>query len=106
MNAKQIISELNARGAQFSIYTDIAYGRGINGVGYNAYGMHEEIGESNNPKTNIYRTFEPKDDYLLIVEEVVPPEIPWNRAAEKKPYTRKRYIGYERITYINEIVED
>lgn len=104
MNVKKIIEELNARGAKFSVYTDIAYGRGINGVGYNSYGMHEEIGE--NRKTIINRTFEPKEDYLLIIEDVVPPEIPWNRAVEEEPYTRKRYVGYERITYINEIVED
>ena len=31
MNAKQIISELNARGAKFVVNTNIMYGRGING---------------------------------------------------------------------------
>lgn len=105
MNEKKLIEELNAKGAKFSIYTDCAYGRGINGIGYDSYGMHEVLGSDGNPKTNIYRTFEPKDDYLLIIEEVVPPEIPWNRKAEKKPYTMKKYIGYDRITYISEVVE-
>lgn len=103
MNAKQIISELNAKGATFTVYTDIAYGRGINGIGYNSYSTYEEFGER---PTIVNRTFEPNDDHLVIIENYVPPEIPWNRAAEEKPYSRRKYIGYDRITYINELVEE
>lgn len=104
MNAKKIISELNARGAKFVVCTDIMYGKGINGVGFDSYSQYEEFGSSTT--TKVYRTFEPKDDYLLIIENYETPEIPWNRAAEKKPYSRRKYIGYDRITYINEYVED
>ena len=104
MNAKQLISELNAKGATFTVYTDIAYGRGINGIGYESYCTYEEFGERTT--TKVKRTFQPNDDHLVIIENYVPPEIPWNRAAEKKPYSRRKYIGYDRITYINEYVED
>lgn len=104
MNAKKIIEELSKNGAKFTICTDVAYGRGINGIGYDSYSTYEEFGDS--LVTKVYRTFEPHDDYLLIIENYEPPKIPWNRAAEKEPYTRRKYIGYDRITYINEIVEE
>lgn len=104
MNAKKIIEELNAKGVKFVVYTDVAYGRGINGVGYNVYCVDEEFGDGT-LKTHVHRTFEPKDDHLVIIEDYTPPKIPWNRAAEKEPYTRKVYIGYEHITYIKEIID-
>ena len=100
MDVKGIINMLNRRGAQFTVYTDVAYGRGINGVDYDSYSTTEEFGD--NLKTKVTRTFEPKDDYLLIKEDYLPPKIPWNKAAEKEPYKRRKYIGYDRITYINE----
>ena len=100
MNAKELIKRLKNIGAEFTIYTDIAYGRGINGIGYDSYSSEEEFGDE--LKTKVHRTFEPKDDYLLIIENYEPPKIPWNKAAEKEPYTRRKYIGYDRITYINE----
>lgn len=107
MNAKQIIiKNLKSKHAKFTIYTDIAYGRGINGVGYEVYRPYEEIGQDHNPKTIIHRTFDPMDDCLVITENYEPPKIPWNRAAEKEPYTLRKYIGYDRITYISESVED
>jgi len=102
MNAKQIISDLQKSGAKFTIHTDIAYGRGINGIGYENYCTREEIGES--LKTVVCRTFLPKDDHLVIIEDYIPPEIPWNRKAEKKPYTRELYIDYGRITHITKYV--
>ena len=94
MDAKQIISELNARSAKFVVNTNIMYGKGINGVGFDSYFHHEELSSG----TEIYRTFEPKDDCLVITEKYEP--------RDKKPYSRRRYIGYDKITYINEIVED
>ena len=100
MNAKQIISELNARGAEFVINTNIMYGKGINGVGFYSYSQHEEF----NSGTNVYRTFEPDDDCLVVTEKYEPGAPKY--APEQKPYTRKRYIGYDKITYITEIVED
>ncbi len=103
MNAKQIISDLQRKGAEFSVHTDIMYGRGINGVGLNSYGAYEEFGGDR--KTKVYRTFNPKDDHLEIIENYFPPEIPWNREAEKKPYSLRKYIGYDRITYISESVK-
>lgn len=102
MNAKLLITKLLKSGAEFVIYTDIAYGRGLNGIDYDSYGMHSEFG--GDLKTRVDRIFEPKDDYLEITERYTPPKIPWNKAAEKEPYTRKKYIGYDRITYINEII--
>lgn len=102
MNAKKIIEVLNEKGVKFTVSTDIAYGRGINGIDYESYATYEERGD--NLKTIIYRTFIPKDDYLLIIEDYVPPKIPWNRAAEKDPYTRGVYVGYDRITHITEMV--
>ena len=101
--ARFIIKDLSRRNAKFTVYTDIMYGRGINGVGFDAYSTYEEVGGE--LKTKITRTFEPREDYLLIVENVVYPEVPWNRAAEKKPITRKKYIGYDRITYVSETIE-
>lgn len=100
---KEIISDLIKRGAKFTIHTNIMYGRGINGIGFNSYSAYEEFG--NDLKTKIYRTFEPKDDYLVISEEYIPPKIPWNRNAEKEPYKRREYIGYDKIAYISEAVE-
>ena len=94
MDAKQIISELNARSAKFVVNTNIMYGKGINGVGFDSYFHHEELSSG----TEIYRTFEPKDDCLVITEKYEP--------RDKKPYSRRRYIGYDKITYITEIVED
>ena len=94
MDAKQIISELNARGAEFIIHTNIMYGKGINGIGFDSYCPHEEF----NSGTNVYRTFEPKDDCLVVTENYEP--------RDKKLYTSRKYIGYDKITYINEIVED
>ena len=102
-NARFIIKDLNRRHAKFTVYTDIMYGRGINGVDVCSYPTCEWVGDG--LKTKITRTFEPKDDYVLIIEDVVYPEMPWNRAAEKKPITRKKYIGYDRITYISETIE-
>lgn len=101
MNAKQIISELNARGAKFVINTNIMYGKGINGVGFYSYSQYEEF----NSGTKVYRTFEPKDDCLVVTERYEP-GAPIYGAEEQKPYTRKKYIGYDKITYITEIVED
>lgn len=94
MDAKLIISELNARGAKFVVNTNIMYGRGINGVGFYSYTQHEEF-ES---RTEVFRTFEPKDDCLVITEKYEP--------RDKKPYYRRKYIGYDKITYITEVVED
>lgn len=94
MNAKQIVSELNARGAEFIIHTNIMYGKGINGIGFDSYCPHEEF----NSGTEVFRTFEPNDNYLLIIENYEP--------KGKEPFQRKKYIGYDKITYINEIVED
>ena len=94
MNAKQIISELNARGAKFVVNTNIMYGKGINGVGFDSYIQHEEFSSG----TNVYQTFRPEDDCLVVTEKYEP--------RDKKPYYRKRYIGYDKITYITEIVED
>lgn len=105
MNAKQIISELNARGAKFVINTNIMYGKGINGVGFKSYSQDEKLGDGD-LKTNVYRAFEPKEHYLLVSENYYPPKIPWNKSAEQKPYSRRQYIGYDKITYITEIVED
>ena len=94
MNAKQIISELNARGAKFFVNTNIMYGKGINGVGFYSYSQSEEFDSG----TKVYRIFEPKDDCLVITENYEP--------RDKEPYSRRRYIGYDKITYITEIVED
>ena len=94
MDAKQIISELNARSAKFVVNTNIMYGKGINGVGFDSYFHHEELSSG----TEIYRTFEPKDDCLVVTENYEP--------RDKKLYTSRKYIGYDKITYINEIVED
>ena len=105
MDIRKILSDLISRGAEFVIYTDIMYGRGINGVDFDEFSTHEKIGSSD-LKTDVVRTFKLKDDHIEIIENYTPPEIPWNRKAEKKPYSRKKYIGYERITYIKEIVED
>ena len=102
MNAKKIIEDLNKKKAKFTVSTDIAYGRGINGIGYNSYSTYEEFGD--NLKTKISRTFVPKDDYMLIIEDYMPPKIPWNRAAEKDPCTRGVFVGYDRITHIIEMV--
>ena len=44
------------------------------------------------------------DDYLEITEDYEPPKVPWNKSAEKKPYTLKKYIGYEHITFITESI--
>lgn len=101
MNAKQIISELNARGAKFVVNTNIMYGKGINGIGFDSYIQHEEF----NSGTNVYRTFEPKDDCLVITERYEPGKPIYSNEV-RKPYTRKKYIGYDKITYITEIVED
>lgn len=101
---KQIIKDLIEKRVDFTVYTDIAYGRGLNGIDYNSYSTHGEFGDS--LKTLVTRTFELYDDYLVIIEDYVPPEIHWNKKAEKKPYTRRNYIGYDRITYIKELVED
>lgn len=106
MNAKKkLIEELNAKGAKFSIHTDIAYGKGINGVGYNSYVMYEERGAENTPKTKVYRTFEPMDDYLVIHEEYVYPEIPWNKNIKAGTSENNVYVAYDRITHINEIIK-
>lgn len=94
MDAKQIISELNAKGVKFVVNTNIMYGKGINGVGFDSYNQYEEFSSG----TEVYRTFEPKDDCLVITENYEP--------RDKKPYSRRRYIGYDKITYITEIVED
>lgn len=94
MDAKQIISELNARGVKFVVNTNIMYSEGINGVGFDSYIQHEEFGSG----TNVYRTFEPNNDCLVITEKYEP--------RDKKPYYRRQYIGYDKITYISEIVED
>lgn len=94
MNAKQIISELNAKGAKFIVSTNIMYGKGINGVGFDSYFQHEEFPSG----TEVYRTFEPNDDCLMVTENYEP--------RDKKPYSRRKYIGYDKITYITEIVED
>lgn len=89
------------RGAKFVIHTDIMYGRGINGVDFVDFATHEKIG---NPdlKTDVVRTFGLMDDCIVITENYTPPKIPWNRNAEKPPYTKKKYIGYDRVTYIEE----
>lgn len=94
MDAKQIISELNAKGAKFIIHTNIMYSKGINGIGFDSYSQHEEFSSG----TEVSRTFEPKDDCLVVTENYEP--------RDKKPYSRRRYIGYDKITYINEIEED
>ena len=106
MNAKQLIEGLNAKGAKFSIHTDIAYGRGINGVGYDSYVMYEERGSEGNPKTKVYRTFEPREDCLVVHEKYIHPEIPWNKNAMVGTAEYNVYIGYERITHINEIAKE
>lgn len=105
MNAKKIITELLAKGTKFSIHTDIAYGRGINGIGYDSYVMYEERGESNNPKTKIYRTFEPREDCLVIHEKYVHPVIPWNKDIKAGTSEYKVYVDYGRITHINETIK-
>lgn len=101
-NANDIISRLNLSGAKFTVHTDIAFGRGINGIGYFAFPTYEEFGD--NLKTTVTRTFFPMDDYLEITEDYEPPKVPWNKSAEKKPYTLKKYIGYEHITFITESI--
>lgn len=100
MNAKQIISELNARGAKFVVNTNIMYGRGINGIGFDSYIQNEELSSG----MKVYRTFEPNDDCLVITERYEPGEPIY--ASKQKPYTRKKYLDYNKITYITEIVED
>lgn len=102
MNAKQIISELNARGAKFSIHTNIMYGKGINGVGFDSYVMYEERGSEGSPKVQVHRSFEPREDCLVIHEQYVYPEIPWNKSIKAGVSEYNIYIGYDRITYINE----
>lgn len=103
MNTKELLTDLIGRNVDFTIYTNVAYGRGLNGVDYNCYSKTEVFGD--NLKTKVNRTFEPKEDHLVITEEYTPPEIPWNRAAEKKPYARRIYLGYDKITYIKEYIE-
>ena len=102
--AKEIISRLNKSGAKFTVHTDIAYGRGINGIGYNSFSTYEELGE--NLKTKVTRTFAPMDACLEITEDYVPPKIPWNQSAEKAPYTLKKYVGYDHITFITELIDE
>jgi hypothetical protein len=102
---KKLIEELNAKGAKFSIHTDIAYGKGINGIGYNSYVMYEERGGDGIPKTKVYRTFEPKDAYVVIHEKFVHPEIPWNKNIKACTCEYNVYIAYDRITYINETIK-
>ena len=94
MNAKQIISELNARRAEFVVNTNIMYSKGINGVGFDSYIQDEKFPSG----TKVYRTFEPNDDCLVVVEKYEP--------RDKESYSRRRYIGYDKITYITAIVED
>lgn len=106
MNAKKIIEELNAKGAKFSVHTDIAYGRGINGIGYDSYVMYEERGSDGVPKTQIHRTFEPREDCLVIHEEYVHPVIPWNKNIKAGTAVYNVYVGYERITYIEETAKE
>ena len=102
--AKEIISRLTKSGAKFAVYTDIAFGRGINGIGYYAFPTYEEFGE--NLKTKVTRTFVPTEGCLEITEDYVPPKIPWNKSAEKAPYTLKKYVGYEHITFITESIDE
>ena len=104
MDIRRILSDLISRGAEFVVYTDIMYGRGINGVGFVDFCSHEKIGSSD-LKTDVVRIFDLKDDHIEIIENYTPPKIPWNRNAEKPPYTLKKYIGYERVTYIKETIE-
>lgn len=94
MNAKQIISELNARGARFVVNTNIMYGKGINGIDFYSYSQYEELKSG----TKIYRTFEPNDHCLVVTANYEP--------LNNEPYSRRMYIGYDKITYITEIVED
>ena len=101
--AKEIISRLNKRGAKFTVYTDIAFGRGINGIDYFDFPTYEEFGDD--LKTKVTRKFFPMDDYLEITEDYVPPKIPWNPGAEREPYKLKKYIGYEHITFITESID-
>lgn len=101
--AKEIISRLNKSGAKFTVYTDIAFGRGINGIGYFSFPTYEEFGES--AKTKVTRTFVPTEGCLEVTENYVPPKLPWNPGAEKAPYTLKKYIGYEHITFITESID-
>lgn len=101
--AKEIISRLSKAGAKFTVHTDIAFGRGINGIGYFSFSTYEEFGEDT--KTQVTRTFTATEGCLEINEDYVPPKIPWNKSAEKAPYTLKKYVGYDRITYITESIE-
>ena len=102
--AKEIISRLTKSGAKFTVCTDIAFGRGINGIGYFSFPTYEEFGEK--LKTRVTRTFVPTEGCLEITEDYVPPKIPWNQSAEKAPYTLKKYIGYEHITFITESIDE
>ena len=105
MNYKNLIEELNAKGAKFSVHTDIAYGRGINGIGYDSYVMYEERGSDGVPKTEVHRTFEPKDNFLVIHEKYIHPVIPWNKDIKAGTSEYDVYVGYDRITYINETIK-
>lgn len=101
MDAGPLISKLNASGAKFVVHTNIMYGKGLNGVGFYSYNQYEEFDSG----TKVYRTFEPKGDCLVVTERFEPAP-PIFDGPVQKPYTRKKYIGYDKITYINEIVED
>ena len=70
-NAKELILGFNKRGAEYTVYTDIAYGRGINGVGYECYSTYEETYNDTRAVTSrTTRVFEPKDDYLIIHQSI------------------------------------
>lgn len=103
---KEVLAEIIKSGAQFTIHTNIAYGRGINGIGYETYSTQSLIGESNNPKTEVNRSFELKDDYIIITENYIPPHLSWvAEDKQRKPYSNRIYLGYDKITYISEKVK-
>lgn len=103
---KEVLADIIKRGVDFTIYTNIAYGRGINGIGYESYSTHALLGDSDNPKTEVKRTFELKDDYIIITENYIPPHLSWvAEDKQKKPYSRRKYLGYDKITYISESIE-
>lgn len=101
MDVKKIIADLKKRGEDFTVCTDVMYGRGINGVGFDTYSTHSEIGPENSPKTNVYRSFKTEDDCLVITERYVYPEIPWRKEPRKTDEYRTIYLGYDKIAYIS-----
>jgi len=103
---KEVLADIIKRGVDFTIYTNIAYGRGINGIGYESYSTHGLLGESGSPQTEIKRTFELKDNYIIITEYYIPPHLNWiAKDKQKKPYSKRIYLGYDKITYISESIK-